>query len=163
MSDFNQNDFDSFCVVITDMLKLFEELIDFENKKLDTIAANEVAVLDQYMNDEQAYLMKMRGIENRRERVQKQLGVPDLSFREIIEKFEGPEKETLNTLYEQLSSKTIELKDSIAGTKRYIDLHLNAVTTLLERLEGNNTTYGKSGEKEEQQQSPPQRFTPTKA
>ena len=163
MSDFSQNEFDSFSVVITDMLKLFEELIDFENKKLDAIAANEVAVLDQYMNSEQVYLMKMRGIENRREKVQTQLGVPDLTFREIIEKFQDSEKEPLNTLYEQLSSKTVELKDSIAATKRYIVLHLNAVTTLLERFEGNNTTYGRSGEKEEQPSSPPPRFTPTKA
>jgi len=95
--------------------------------------------------------------------------VSGLSFRDIIEKLEGSEKETLSNLYDELSSKTTELKDSIAASKRYIELHLNLVTTMLDKIESgkttgdNNATYDKSGDKEETPQEPPKRFVPTKA
>ena len=162
MNNLNPEHLNSFHVVIRDTLKLFDDLISFENKKLDAIAANEVTILDQYMHDEQAYLMKMRSLDQKRENIQALLGMGGLPFREIIEKFDDSEKEVLQALYEELSTKTSELKDSIAATKRYIDLHLNAITTMIERLDGSGTTYDKSGEKEDPQ-SPPKRFTPTKA
>ena len=155
------SDFNSFCQVIRDTLALFDELNDYENKKLDAIAANDVIQLDQYMNDEQAYLMKMRGLDQKREKLQKQLGVPGLTFKEIIEKFDGGDKETLAGLYDELSSKSADLKNAISATKRAIDMHLNSISALLEKIEGAEGTYDNKGEKE--QKSPPERFKPTKA
>ena len=161
MNDVNAEGFESFCRIIQDTLELFDDLISFENKKLDAIAANDVALLDRYMNDEQAYLLKMRGLDQKREKMQGQLGATDLTFRELTDRFSGHERETLVALYEKLSAKSLELKDSIAATKRYIDLHLNSISSLLEKLEGNAAPYGKNGEKE--RKAPPARFTPTKA
>jgi len=161
MSDYTREDFNSFCEVIKEMLALFSDLIGFENKKLDAIAANDVALLDQYMKDEQVYLLKMKGLEQKREKVQEQLGAAGLSFSELIGRFSGPEQDALNALYDELSAKTTEVKDAVTGTKRYIDLHLNSITALLEKLEGNAATYGKDGVKK--QKAPPARFSPTKA
>jgi len=162
MGKLNQNDFEPFCTIIQDMLNLFDDVITFENNKLDAITANDIITLDNYLHDEQAYLMKMRGLESKREKLLNQLGVPGLTFKEIICEFDSPEKETLHSFYDELSLKTSELQESISTTKRYIDLNLHSVTTLLERIEGNITTYGKGGEKEDSS-AQPQRFTPTKA
>ena len=164
MSDFDRNGFDraafdSFCGVIKEMTGLFDELVDFENKKLDAIAENAVTSLDNYLNDEQVYLMKMRGLENKRIKALELMGMPDLTFKEVIEKFQDPEKTELANMYENLSAKTLELKESIAATRRYIDLHLKGITMLLENLEGKGT-YSKSGEKDLPEG--PQRFVSTK-
>lgn len=161
MIDFKPDDFDSFCKVIRDTIALFEELNEYENKKLDAIAANNVLELDKYLNDEQAYLMKMRGLDSKREKLQQQLGVTGLPFKEIIEKFDGRERDSLNSLYDELSEKSTELKNAITATRKYIELHLNTISAMLAKLEGSEGTYDKKGEKEPK--TPPERFTPTKA
>ena len=153
--------FDFFCKTLNDTLTLFDELITLENKKVDAIAENDVTQLDQYMNDEQVFLLQMRNLDFKREKTQGQLGVPGLTFRQLTEKFEGAEKETLDSLYEALSSKTAELKEAISGTKKLIEMHLSSISAVLEKIEGNEGVYNKSGEKEPKE--PPKRFTPTKA
>lgn len=161
MSKHGSSDFNSFCSLIKDTVLLFGNLIALENKKIDAIAENNAALLDQHMNEEQAYLMQMRGLDHKREKVQKQLDSSGLTFRQMIEKFESSERETLDTLYGELSSKSSELKDAISTARKYIDLHLSTITALLERLEGTDGIYDKKGEMG--QKDPPTRFAPTKA
>jgi len=154
-------DFDLFCKVIRETITLFDELLALEGKKIDAIAENDIALLDQYMNDEQVYLLQMKGLDYKREKMQEQLGMQSLTFRQMIDEFDGTERESLASLYEELSSKSAELKEAITSTKRFIDLHLNSISALLEKLDGGQGTYNKSGEKESKE--PPARFTPTKA
>lgn len=158
MSNYSQGDFNSFCALINDTMTLFDDIIGLENKKVDAISENDVNLLDQYMNDEQAFLLKMRGLDYKREKVQEQLGMPGKSFKQMADGFDKPERETLDTLYCELSSKSTELKEAVSSTKRYIDLHLASISSLLEKFEG--TTYSKSGEKG--QTLPSARFTPVK-
>jgi len=161
MSNFDMSDYDSFCKVIHETILLFEELIELENKKIDAISENDVNLLDQYMNDEHAYLMQMRGLDYKREKMQEQLGATGLPFKDIIEKFDGIEKETLNSLCENLRTKTTELREAIARVKKLIDMHLSSINELLAKLEGGEGIYNKNGEKPPVE--PPVRFTPTKA
>jgi len=152
--------YDLFCKVINETSALFDELIKLENKKIDAISENDVTLLDQYMNDEQAFLLQMRNLDFKREKVQEQIGAPGLTFRQVIDKFEGAEKETLTSMFEELSAKSSELKTVITTTKRFIDLHLNSITALLNKLDDPAAVYNKSGEKEPKE--PPKRFKPTK-
>jgi SMC interacting uncharacterized protein involved in chromosome segregation len=113
------------------------------------------------MNEEQVFLLQMRNLDFKREKMQQQIGAAGLTFREIIDMFESPEKESLTALFDELSAKSSELKEVITGTKRFIELHLNSITALLAKIEGNEGVYNKSGEKEPKE--PPARFKPTKA
>ena len=160
MSNYQRSDFDAFNKVIHETLALFNDLISLEVKKTDAITENDVTLLDQYMNDEQAYLLQMRGLDYKREKMQEQLGAQGLTFRQMIDEFEAPEREGFEKLYEELSAKSAELKKAIAETRRLIDMHLNSINTLLDKLEG-AAPYDKKGAKE--QKTPPTRFTPTKA
>ena len=161
MSDSSSNGFDSFCKVIRETLTLFDDLNSFEDKKLDALTENDVTLLDQFINDEQAYLMKMRGLDQKREKLQQDLGTPDLTFREMIEKFKGEERETLRGLYEELTAKSTRLKDAITSTKRQLELHLASISALIEKIEGSEGTYDRKGDKGAK--APPERFVPTKA
>ena len=160
MSD-STGDFEVFCKALKDTSTLFGDLTILENKKIEAISENDVSLLDQYMNEEQVFLLQIRNLDFKREKMQEKLGATGLTFKQLIEKFEGAEKETLDSLFEELSAKTAELKEAIAGTKRLIDLHLNSISTILEKIEGNEGVYNKSGEKEPK--TPPKRFEPTKA
>ena len=161
MSDFNLAEYDSFCKVIHETKLLFDDLLELENKKIDAISVNDVDLLDQYMNEENVFLMQMRGLDFKREKMQEQLGAKGLTFREIIDKFDGLEKDNLNNLYDGLSVKSQELKDAIGSVKRLIDMHLYSISELLDKLEGKEGIYNKDGEKPPAE--PPARFTPTKA
>ncbi|MCL1983142.1 MAG: flagellar protein FlgN [Clostridiales bacterium] len=160
MSNYSQGDFDSLCKLMHETINLFDEIISLEGKKLNAISEDDVALFDQLMNDEQAYLLQMKGLDFKREKLQGLLGADGLSFKQIIDRFEAPERETLDSLYADLASKTSSLKSAISSTKRHIDLHLSSISALLEKLEG-AATYDKNGGKE--QKAPPARFTPTKA
>jgi len=156
-----EGDFDLFCKVIDETLILFDDLIKLESKKIDAISENDVTLLDQYMNDEQVFLLQMRNLDFKREKVLEQIGAPGSSFRQVIDEYEGTEKETLNSLFKELSAKSSELKEVITTTKRFIDLHLNSITALLNKMDDPGEVYNKSGEKEPK--DPPKRFKPTKA
>ena len=155
------SDFEYFCKVLTDTLTLFDELLGLETKKIDAISENDVTLLDQYMNDEQVYLLQMRNLDFKRGKIQEQYDASGLTFKQMIERFDGAEKDTLDSLYDELSKKSTELKEAIAGTKKLIELHLHSISTLLEKMEGGEGVYNKDGEKAPKE--PPVRFTPTKA
>jgi len=162
MTDVIARDFDVFCHVLRDTVCLFDEMITFENDKLDAVAANDVEALDHRMHEEQAYLMKMKALDAKRETLQEKLGVAGVPLLQITEQYEGDEKESLLTLYDDLSEKSAELKESIATTKKIIDLHITSIAYLLERLEGKHATYNKDGELEDNA-DPPKRFKSRKA
>jgi len=152
-------DFDQFCKILSETLTVFDDLLGLESKKIDAIAENDVNLLDQYMNDEQVFLLQMRSLDSKREKVLTQLA-PGLTFRQLLERFEGSERKTLDKLYEELSARSKELKSAITGTRKLIEMHLNSISALLEKIDGEGI-YNKSGEKEPPE--PPKRFKPTKA
>lgn len=153
--------FDDFCNILQDTLHLFDELIAFEGKKLTAVAANDVQLVDRYMNEEQAYLMRMRGLDIKREQLQEKLGVSNLPLKEIANTCQGEQQQALLSIRDALTTKADELKAAIGTTRQSIQLQLSSISILLERLESGTTTYNQDGTKTTQ--SPPERFTPTKA
>jgi len=160
MIDISASDFNAFCQLLRDTQSLFDALIVFENKKLDIISANDVDALDQSMKEEQAYILKMKGLDLKREQWQEKFGFQDLPLKQMAERFNGAEKEMLLSLHNALSVKSEELKSIIAAAKKYIDLHVNGIGILLDQLENGESTYNQNGEKTVK--IPPKRFTPTK-
>ena len=150
-----------FYQVIDDTIALFGQLIDFENKKLDAIAVNDVELLERHMHDEQAFLLKLRGLDQKREKLQEELGCTGATFRQMIEQAEGEERERLEERNAILTAKTEELKAAVNSTKKYIELHIHSIDLLLQKVEGETRTYDKNGEKTPP--APKGRFTPTKA
>lgn len=139
--------FTEFKGLMDEYITLFDQLIAFESKKLDAIAANNVELLDLQMKDEQAYLLKLKGLDIKREKLQKQMSMENLSFREIISKLEGEKKVILQNSFEILTKRTEEMKAAANSTKLYIELHLHSLNLLISKLGGNeqNTGYDKNG------------------
>lgn len=140
--------FTQFKNLIDEYIALFDQLIAFESKKLDAIAANDVELLDLQMKDEQAYLLKLKGLDIKREKLQKQMNMESLSFREIISKLDGESKEVLQKSFEILTRKTEEMKAAAKSTKSYIELHLHSLNLLISKLGGDSeakTGYNKNG------------------
>ena len=76
---------EKFEEVIRKMISLFEELKIVEQKKLESVQKNKITFLEDSMNKEQACILKLRGLEQERERIQKENGWENKKFRQILE------------------------------------------------------------------------------
>lgn len=146
MTQFNQ-----FKSLIDDYIIIFDQLILFETEKLESIAANKVDLLDSQMREEQAHLLKLKGLDRKREALQAEMNQAGLSFRQIIDTVEGEEKEVLESSFLSLSKKTEELQVATKSTKLYIELHLHSLDMLIASLGGDSiskSVYNKNGSSE---------------
>lgn len=66
------NDFTDFITTIRDFIQLFDSLNRIEQEKLDAALKNRVSFVEDCMKKEQAAILRMRGLEQKREEAQKQ-------------------------------------------------------------------------------------------
>lgn len=95
----------------------YRELTVFLMKKHTKILADDLEWLTDSLNDEQAYLMKSRSLEDKRLALFEGLGIGDKKLSELVEEAPDDYKPKMNMLYKQLT----ELVDNIT--------ELNAQTT----------------------------------
>lgn len=94
---------DEFKKVIEDLIRLFRQLIKVEEVKLGAAAGKHVGTLEDCVKQEQALLLRLRGLDQNREKTQKKAGYEGLQFREILEKVPDAEREELYGLFDELS------------------------------------------------------------
>ncbi len=89
--------------ILEEMTNVFHELTSIASVKLEAASKNRVTTVEECMKKEQPIVMKLRGIEQKREKLQAQLGYDGLAFREIIDTVGDGEKEELLPVYDGLS------------------------------------------------------------
>lgn len=87
----------------------YRELTVFLMKKHTKILADDLEWLTDSLNDEQAYLMKSRSLEDKRLELFRGLGISDIKLSELIEDAPEEYKPKMSMLYKQLE----ELVDNI--------------------------------------------------
>lgn len=87
----------------------YRELTVFLMKKHTKILADDLEWLTDSLNDEQAYLMKSRSLEDKRLALFEGLGIGDKKLSELVEEAPDDYKPKMNMLYKQLT----ELVDNI--------------------------------------------------
>lgn len=123
--------------IIDEYIKLMDKLISFEQEKLEAIKSKNVDQLDTLLKGEQAYLLQLRGLDQKREATQKQLGIEGLTYREIIGRIDRTEDSLRNDFkssYELLSIKTKQFKEIINTIKTYIDIRLHTIDAFMEKV-----------------------------
>jgi hypothetical protein len=114
-----------FITVIEDLTELFQELIQIEQTKLEAVKKNRITYVEDCMNKEQAAILKLRGLERKRELCQEKLGFEGDTFQTILSKTSGDEHIMLNGMFNTLSDHVRlfqEINDS-ARTMIEINLH----------------------------------------
>lgn len=140
------NDYSSFIKVIKDFIQLFEAMIPLEQKKLDSVVNQKISVVEDCMNQEQAAILRLKGLEIKRQKIQKELGVEDLTFRQILEKVSPEIKDNLQPLFDELTEKIHTFQSINASAKDAIEVNLHVVQSALASGSTNNT-YSSSGSK----------------
>ena len=73
-----------FISLIHDFIDLFRSLTTVEQQKLDAAVANDLSILEDCMKKEQAFVLRLRGLEQQRDTLLRKLKMKDLKFREIL-------------------------------------------------------------------------------
>lgn len=90
-------------MLIKEMIKLFQEAIPLEKEKLDAAASKRVTFVEECMKREQVLLLKVRGLEQKRQKIVKELGYEGKTFREIIDLETQENQKVLRPLYDELA------------------------------------------------------------
>lgn len=135
--------------VCLEISKFIEELTVVENKKFQAALQNNIYIVNECMKQEQAFLMKLKGIDKKREDLQKKLGYENLSFKEIIEKAPLDEKTKLKEVFDMVQNNYKIYKEVFSNAQNAIEVNLHKINKKLESLnavDNLNKTYKEDGE-----------------
>ena len=137
------NDFSDFIKIMNEFINFFDELISIEQEKLDAAVNNRVS----FMHKEQAAILKLRGLEQKREKEQERLGMKEYTFRQILEHAPEDAASELNPLFDRLSEQ-VRLTQSLSGNiKDAIEVNLHVIQSSLSGGTSGRETYSASGQK----------------
>ena len=75
---------DDFLDLLEKLVLLFDDLTEIEQTKLEAVTKKDIDTLNDCMKEEQAYLLQFRGLDKKRESIQKDLGFENMKFSQII-------------------------------------------------------------------------------
>jgi len=126
-----------FTAVIEDMIQLFQDLIQVEQVKLEAAKKNRVTYVEDCMNKEQAAILKLRGLDKKREDCQERLGMKGDTFQQIHSKVpEGEEHNQLKELFDRLSYQVRLFQEISDGARTMIELNLHMIDKAIRNSQG---------------------------
>ena len=135
--------------ILLETIEFIDEITEVENKKFQATLKNNINTVNECMKQEQALLLKLRGIDKKRESIQKDLGFENLTFTQIIEKAPLSHKKQLSELFDTLNLKLDRYKDIFTNTQNAIEINLHNINKKLESFDVAdklNKTYKEDGE-----------------
>lgn len=135
-----------FTAVVEDLVELFEELIEIEQIKIEAVKKNMVTYVEDCMNREQAAVLKLRGLEKKREACQKNMGFEGYTFKQILDSTSGEEHSRLQMLFDTLSHHVSLFQDTNESARAMLEISLHNINKAIIRTHQNNTKDKKNWE-----------------
>lgn len=134
---------------------LLQEMTQTEQNKFDAAVHNKIFDVENCMKTEQAMIMKLRGLDKKRETLQKQLGYENKTFREIVEMQPAEQKEPLQQVFQQMQDNLNKYREVAKSAADILQLNLHRIDQNLERLRGmqENSIYTPKGSIQKKQHS----------
>lgn len=136
MTQTTQETFEEFISVIRDLTGLAASISQVEEDKAQAASEKHHEKLDGYIQEEQAYILQLRGLEQKRMRLSKSLGWESLTFRKILETAEPEQKERLEPLFYDLEQQLQMLEQSRKSAERIINVRVHELQVLLAQRDG---------------------------
>ncbi|MDP4108868.1 MAG: flagellar export chaperone FlgN [Bacillota bacterium] len=118
-------------------LSFYKQFLSLEKRKYEDIKSDRLGILDSTVNEEQAFLLKARGMEAERESLLKGTPYKNSTFRELIPLFGELERERVSEIYEELSKVVLNIKDTNSSCSDLTTLKLRRTRAELRKLESN--------------------------
>lgn len=122
----------NFITVIEDLIQLLKDLVQIEQTKLDAVAKNRVSIVEDCMNQEQAAVLKLKGLDKKRENCQEHLGYKGYTFQQILAETTGEEHYQLKGLFETLSHYVRIFQDTNESARTIIEINLHSINKAMQ-------------------------------
>lgn len=139
------HDLSAFRELIRQFIELFDRMLPLEQSKLEVVSRNQVALLEDIIKKEQAEIMALRGLDQRRERMQEELGWKDLTFQEILRKLPEEERPDMKQLFDELAVRVTRFQSVTESSKTIMEVNLHAINQMAARQGGGTKTYKEDG------------------
>ena len=130
----------SFRELIQQFIELFDRMTPLEQSKLEVVSRNQVALLEDIIKKEQAEIMALRGLDQKRERIQEELGWKDLTFQEILGKLSGEERTDMEQLFDELAARVTTFQSVTESSRTIMEVNLHAINQMVARQGGGRST-----------------------
>ena len=132
------------CDILREMTALFREFLPLEEEKLKAAQRKQVTFIEDCMGKEQALLLKIRGLEQKRESFLEQKGLQGRTLREIIAEQPEEEQRELTEVFEEFSSAVKTFSALNTEAMKLIRVNLHELENAVKAKEG--STYSKNKE-----------------
>lgn len=131
MEQTTQDLFDSFTSVLEETIRLIGDIAQVETDKAEAASLRQHHLLDEYIQTEQAQILKLRGLEQKRTRLAKELGWDSLTFSQLLAKAPLRQSGQLRPLFEDLKQQLMWLQDSRGAAEQIIKVRLHELDMAL--------------------------------
>jgi len=122
---------------LEDYLSFYSDFLKAESQKYEAIVQNDIESLDCFVKQEQALLLKSRGMEAKRDKLNQELFGKIVTLRETIPLVDGEYKEQIEVLHERLADTLLDLKQMNSRSNSMAELRLHRIDVSLKNLENN--------------------------
>ena len=127
---------DEFKKVIEQLTGLFRQLTKIEQVKLTAAAENHAGTVEDCVTQQQALMLRLRGLEQTRERVQARAGFAGMQFREILGKVPDDERKELYQRFDELSREIQMFQEVNEGANQVLRTNLHMIDKALREKTG---------------------------
>lgn len=123
--------FEQFCETLGRLADTVCEIAGIEQKRLDAASAKEHQRIHTFLNDEQAALLNLRGLDQKRSHQAEALGWKDLTYTQILAVADDTQKAALTPLFERLNAEVSSLKEIKANADRIVNVRIHEFEELI--------------------------------
>lgn len=132
------NKYDNFYSILEQEYDLYNNFIEIEELKYETIIKDDVDTLDKIVEKEQAFFLKSKGLENKRMQIVKELELKGKSLLDTINYLPVNEKERFKILHKNIINVLDEFKFKNAQCQELAQIRLHRVKHILNELNSKN-------------------------
>lgn len=125
---------EEFHQIVIAIIKLLKTLMGIEQEKLQAITQNDLQKLDACIKEEQAQVLKLRGLDRKRDLLLVRMGYENLSFKEIIDVLPQEDRAESRRLYNELQRATDDFNNINASVRTALEVNLHNINAALESL-----------------------------
>lgn len=135
---------EQFEQIINQMIQLFDEQLPLEEEKLRAVQEDDIAAVEDCMKREQAVVLKLRGLDQKREKILKENGWEGKTFRQIIEMAPQEKQFAYKQLLERLENSISLFQNANESALDTIRIHQREIEKVI-KLKDTDGVYNQEG------------------
>lgn len=126
--------------LLEESAEIYKNFLELEYKKYDAVIKDDIVTLDDIVSKEQVIYLKIRGLEQKREKLIDSMGMSGKTLKEIIDS-SVDEKNILIEEYDKLNNILYELKKITDRCKTLLEVRLHRIDKAMSQLGEKENIY----------------------